>query len=103
MVHMKVHVSIKDRDHFVQQTNQIRSHLFSASRAYDKEPLACAAFLALAVLRGMMQVILLGRNCWEKEKAPVRSGSRNRGDDGSDGGSGGGGGGSAPRNVSTAW
>ena len=50
MVHMKVHVSIRDRDHFVQvhvsirdrdhfvqQMNQIRSHLFSASRDYDKE------------------------------------------------------------------
>ena len=28
MVHMKVHVSIRDRDHFVQQMNQIMSHLF---------------------------------------------------------------------------
>ena len=41
MVHMKVHVSIKDRDHFFQQMNQTRSPLFSASRAYDKEPIYC--------------------------------------------------------------
>ena len=52
MVHMKVHVSIRDRDHFVQQMNQIRSHLFSASRDYDKEPFAESMRQKLTVTAG---------------------------------------------------